>query len=39
MWNTLWDELREVLWLASIVGGLLMLSVAVAFSLAAVWSF
>ena len=39
MWSTFLGELQEVLWLALIVGGLLMLSMAVAFSLAAVWSF
>ena len=22
MWNTIWDDVREMLWLASIIGGL-----------------
>ena len=36
MWNTLLDELREVVWLASVVGGLSVLGVAVAVALVAV---
>jgi hypothetical protein len=35
MWNTIRDELREVVWLASVVGGLSLLGVAVAVTLAA----
>jgi hypothetical protein len=35
MWNTIRDELREVVWLASVVGGLSVLGVAVAVTLAA----
>ena len=35
MWNTIRDELREVVWLASVVGGLSVLCVAVAAALAA----
>ena len=33
MWNILRDELREVVWLASVVGGLSLLGVAVAVAL------
>jgi len=36
MWNTLWDELREVVWLASVVGGLSLVAVGMAVALAAV---
>lgn len=35
MWNILRDELREVVWLASVVGGLSILGVAVAVALVA----
>jgi hypothetical protein len=35
MWHTIRDELREVVWLASVVGGLSLLGVAVAVTLAA----
>jgi hypothetical protein len=35
MWNGLWDELREMMWLASVVGGLSVLGVGVAVVLAA----
>lgn len=35
MWNTLWEELREVVWLASVVGGLSVLGVGLAVALAA----
>jgi hypothetical protein len=35
MWYTIRDELREVIWLASIVGGLSVLGVAVAVAFAA----
>ena len=34
MWNSLRHELREVIWLASIVGGLSVLGVALAVALA-----
>ena len=34
MWNTIRDELRAVVWLASIVGGLSVLCVAAAVALA-----
>ena len=27
MWNTLWDELREMVWLAAVIGGLSVLGV------------
>jgi len=35
MWNNLWDELREVVWLASVVGGLSLLALGMAAALAA----
>ena len=35
MWNTIWDELREVAWLASVIGGLSVLGVGLAVALAA----
>jgi hypothetical protein len=35
MWNTLKGEVRETLWLASVVGGLSLLSVGAAVALAA----
>lgn len=35
MWNTLWEELREVVWLASMIGGLSVLGVGLAVALAA----
>ena len=36
MWNTVKDEVREVLWLASVVGVLSLLSVSMAVALAAI---
>jgi hypothetical protein len=35
MWNTVRDELREMVWLASVVGGLSVIGVAIAVALAA----
>jgi hypothetical protein len=35
MWNTLREELREMAWLASVIGGLSMLGVGIAVALAA----
>ena len=35
MWNTLWEELREVVWLASVIGSLSVLGVGLAVALAA----
>jgi hypothetical protein len=35
MWNTLWDELREMVWLASVIGGLSAIGVGLAVVLAA----
>lgn len=35
MWNTLWEELREMVWLASVIGGLSVLGVGLAVALAA----
>ena len=35
MWNNLWEELREVVWLASVVGGLSLLALGMAAALAA----
>ena len=35
MWNTLWEELREMVWLASLIGGLSVLGVGLAVALAA----
>ena len=35
MWNTMRGELREVVWLASVAGGLSVLGVAAAIALAA----
>jgi hypothetical protein len=35
MWNGLWDELREMMWLASVIGGLSVLGVGIAVALAA----
>lgn len=35
MWNTLWDELREMIWLASVIGGLSVVGVGLAVALAA----
>jgi len=34
MWNTLWVELREVIWLASVVGGLTLVAVGIVVALA-----
>ena len=34
MWKTLWDELREVVWLASLIAGLSVASVGLAVALA-----
>jgi hypothetical protein len=30
MWKTLWDELREMIWLASVIGGLSVVGVGLA---------
>jgi hypothetical protein len=35
MWNTLWEELREAAWLASVIGGLSVLGVGLGIILAA----
>jgi hypothetical protein len=35
MWNTLWDEVREMVWLASLIAGLSALGVGLALALAA----
>ena len=35
MWNSLFDELREMIWLASIIGGLSALGVGLAVAFAA----
>ena len=35
MWNTLWNELREMVWLASVIGGLSVVGVGLAVALAA----
>ena len=35
MWSTIWDELREMAWLASVIGGLSVVSVGLAVVLAA----
>jgi hypothetical protein len=35
MWNTLWDELREAVWLASVIGALSIIGVGLAVVLAA----
>lgn len=35
MWNGLWEELREMMWLASVIGGLSVLGVGLAVALAA----
>ena len=35
MWNTLWDELREIAWLASVIGALSVLGAGLAVALAA----
>jgi len=35
MWNTVWDELREMIWLASVIGGLSAAGVGLAVVLAA----
>jgi hypothetical protein len=35
MWNALWEEVREVAWLASVIGGLSVLGVGLAVALAA----
>ena len=35
MWRVLWDELREVVWLASLIGGLSAVGVGLAVVLAA----
>jgi len=34
MWNTLWVELREVIWLASVVAGLTLVAVGIVVALA-----
>jgi hypothetical protein len=35
MWNTLWDEVREMVWLASVIAALSALGVGLALALAA----
>jgi hypothetical protein len=35
MWETFWDELREIIWLASVIGGLSAAGVGLAVALAA----
>jgi hypothetical protein len=35
MWNAFWDELREIAWLASVIGILSVLGVGLAVALAA----
>jgi hypothetical protein len=35
MWHALWDELREMIWLASLIGGLSVVGVGLAVVLAA----
>jgi hypothetical protein len=35
MWNTVWEELREALWLASVIGGLSVVGVGLAVAFAA----
>jgi hypothetical protein len=35
MWNTLWEEVREMVWLASLIAGLSALAVGLAVALAA----
>ena len=35
MWNTFWDEVREIAWLASVIGTLSVLGVGLAVALAA----
>lgn len=35
MWNTLWDELREIAWMASMIGGLSIVGVSLAVALVA----
>jgi hypothetical protein len=35
MWNTVWDELRETVWLASMIGALSAVGVGLAVALAA----
>ena len=35
MWNTIWDDVREMLWLASIIGGLSIAGVGIAVVLVA----
>jgi hypothetical protein len=35
MWNALWDELREMAWLASEIGGLSVVGVGLAVAFAA----
>jgi hypothetical protein len=35
MWNTVWDELREVAWLTSMIAGLSVAGVSLAVALAA----
>jgi hypothetical protein len=36
MWSTFWDDLSEVVWLASVIGGLSAVGVGLAVALAAV---
>ena len=35
MWESFWDELREMIWLASVIGGLSVAGVGLAVALAA----
>jgi hypothetical protein len=35
MWKTIFDEVREVVWLASVVGGLSVVGVGIAIAIAA----
>jgi len=35
MWKTFFDELREIVWLASVIGGLSLVGVGLAVALAA----
>jgi hypothetical protein len=35
MWNTFWEELREMVWLASVIGSLSLLGVGLGLALAA----
>ena len=35
MWNTVWDELREIAWMASVIGGLSVAGISLAVVVAA----